>query len=278
MDWLNYHHLLYFWVVAREGSISRACEQLHLTQPTISSQLRKLEESMGQKLFDRTGRSLSLTDTGQLVFRYAEEIFSLGQEMTDAVKGRPTGRPLQLTVGAPEVIPKLIVHRLLQPALRLDEPVHLVCREGKMAQLLPQLASHDLDIILSDSPAGSLTHIRAFNHSLGTCAVSIFGTAKLARKYRPRFPSSLEGAPMLLPTSNTGSRRAFDQWSDERDLRPLVVAEFEDCAAKGVWSGRAGVISRPRGDRAGNLSAVQCRCRGTHRRRERTVLCHFRRA
>ena len=122
MDWLNYHHLLYFWVVAREGSISRACEQLQLAQPTISSQIQKLEKSLGEKLFDRVGRNLRLTDTGQLVFRYADEIFSLGRELTDAIKGRPTGRPLRLTVGAPEIIPKLIVHRLLQPALELDEP------------------------------------------------------------------------------------------------------------------------------------------------------------
>ncbi len=235
MDWLNYHHLLYFWVVAREGSIGRACEQLHLAQPTISSQLRKLEESIGEKLFDRSGRNLVLTDTGQLVFRYAEEIFSLGREMTDAIKGRPTGRPLRLTVGAPEVIPKLIVHRLLQPALQMEEPVQLVCREGKLQQLLPQLASHELDIVLSDSPTGSLTHIRAFNHALGSCAVTIFGTPDLEKQYRRGFPKSLEGAPLLLPTGNTWLRRAFDQWFDDHDIRPQITAEFEDCALMKVF-------------------------------------------
>jgi len=235
MDWLNYHHLLYFWAAAREGSISRACEQLQLAQPTVSAQIQKLEKSLGEKLFNRVGRNLVLTDTGQLVYRYADEIFSLGRELTDAIKGRPTGRPLQLTVGAPEVIPKLIVHRLLQPALQLDEPVQLVCREGKLDPLLQELAMHNLDIVLSDSPVGSLSHIRAFNHSLGDCAVTIFGEADLAKKYRRGFPNSLEGAPMLLSTSNTWLRRAMDKWFDDRNIRPQLVAEFDDCALMKVF-------------------------------------------
>lgn len=235
VDWLNYHHLLYFWVVAREGSITKACEQLQLAQPTVSSQLQKLERSLGAKLFDRVGRNLQLTDTGKLVFRYADEIFSLGRELGDAIRGRPTGRALRLTVGAPEVIPKLIVHRLLQPALELDEPVHLICREGKLEGLLHDLASHDLDIVLSDSPTGPLTHIRAFNHSLGSCAVSVFAAPVLAKRYRRGFPDSLEGAPLLLPTGNTWMRRALDQWFDSRDIRPHVVAEFEDMALLKVF-------------------------------------------
>ena len=240
MEWLNYHHLLYFWMVAREGSISKACEHLQLAQPTVSSQLQKLERSLGEKLFDRTGRNLKLTDTGQLVYRYADEIFSLGKELKDAIKGRPTGRALRLTVGAPEVIPKLIVHRLLQPALELEEPVHLICREGKLDVLLAELASHNLDLVISDSPTGSLTHIKAFNHSLGECSVGIFAEGELARKYRRGFPESLEGAPMLLPTSNTWMRRALDQWFEERDIRPKVVAEFEDMALLKVF-GQTGI-------------------------------------
>lgn len=240
MDWLNYHHLLYFWVVAREGSISKACEQLQLAQPTVSSQLQKLERSLGEKLFDRVGRNLKLTDTGQLVYQYADEIFSLGRELTDAIKGRPTGRAMRLTVGAPEVIPKLIVHQLLQPALELDEPVQLVCREGKLDHLLQELATHNLDIVISDSPTGSLTHIKAFNHSLGDCAVAVFAAAELAKQYRRGFPDSLEGAPMLLPTGNTWMRRALDQWFDDRDIRPQVVAEFEDMALLKVF-GQSGL-------------------------------------
>ena len=239
MDWLNYHHLLYFWVVAREGSVSRASEQLNLAQPTVSSQLQKLERSLGEKLFDRVGRNLVLTDTGHMVFGYADEIFSLGRELADAIKGRPTGRPMRLTVGAPEVIPKLIVHRLLQPALELDESIQLICREGKFDRLLQDLAAHELDIVLSDSPAGSLTHIRAFNHLLGDCAVSFFAEAELARKHRRRFPQSLESAPLLLPTANTWLRRELEHWFDRHDIRPRVVAEFDDCALMSVFGQNA---------------------------------------
>ncbi|MCG8584935.1 MAG: transcriptional activator NhaR [Pirellulales bacterium] len=240
MDWLNYHHLLYFWVAAREGSISKACEHLQLAQPTVSSQIQKLEKALGEKLFERVGRNLKLTETGQLVFRYADEIFSLGRELTDAIKGRPTGKPLQLTVGAPEVIPKLIVHRLLEPALKLDEPVQIVCREGKLDSLIQELATHNLDMVLSDSAVGSLTHVRAFNHALGECSVSIFGVADTAKAYRRRFPSSLEGAPMLLPSGSTWLRRAMDKWFDDRDIRPHVAAEFDDSALMKVF-GQSGL-------------------------------------
>ena len=240
MDWLNYHHLLYFWMVAREGSIAKACKQLHLAQPTVSTQLKKLEKSLGTKLFDRVGRNLQLTDAGRIVYEYAEEIFSLGRELADVVKGRPAGRALRLTVGVPEVIPKLIVHRLLQPALKIEEPVQLVCREGKLDYLLAELASHNLDMVLSDSVTGPLTHIRAYNHALGDCAVAIFATAELARRYKRDFPASLEGAPMLLPTTNTWLRRALDQWFEDHDIRPQVVAEFEDSALLKVF-GQSGL-------------------------------------
>lgn len=240
MDWLNYHHLLYFWAAAKEGSISRACEQLQLAQPTVSSQIQKLEKSLGEKLFSRVGRNLVLTDTGRLVFGYADEIFSLGRELKDAIKGRPTGRPLRLTVGAPEVIPKLIVHRLLQPALEMEESIQLICREGKFDKLLQDLASHELDIVISDSPAGSLSHIRAFSHSLGDCAVTFFGHPDLAKRYKREFPESLEAAPVMLPSPNTWLRRALDQWFDAHDLRPEVVAEFDDCALMKVF-GQSGL-------------------------------------
>jgi LysR family transcriptional activator of nhaA len=240
MDWLNYHHLLYFWTVAKEGSIRRACEQLHLAQPTISSQIRRLEEALGEKLFVRVGRNLQLTDAGQVAYRYADEIFSLGREMTDALRGRPTGRPLRLTVGIPDVLPKLIAYRLLQPALKMSEEVQLVCHEGKLDQLLADLARHHLDLVLSDSPAGSAVRVRAYNHLLGTCGVTILATKDLASRYRRGFPRSLEGAPMLLPTGNTLLRRDLDRWFDEQDLRPEMVGEFEDSALLKVF-GQAGV-------------------------------------
>lgn len=239
MDWLNYHHLLYFWTVAKEGGISRAAEKLHLAQPTLSSQIKKLESSMGVSLFDRKGRSLVLTDTGQMVFRYADEIFSLGRELTDTVRGRPSEKKLKLTVGVPDVLPKLVVYELLKPALELPEAVQLECYEGKLQDLLADLAVHRLDIVLADSPLTPDSHVRAFNHVLGECGVTVFGRADLARTYKRGFPGSLDGAPMLLPTQNTALRRYLEQWFDELEIRPDVRHEFEDSAVLKVF-GQAG--------------------------------------
>lgn len=239
MDWLNYHHLLYFWMVAREGSITKACDRLHLAQPTISSQLRKLERSLGQKLFDRVGRNLVLTETGRTVYRYADEIFSLGQELQDAVAGRPGHQALRLVVGVPDVMPKLIVYRLLKPAMELEESLQLVTYEGKLDELLAELALHRLDIVLSDVSAGPATNLRVFNHSLGECGIGFFGTPTLKRTYATEFPGSLEQAPMLLPTENTILRRSLEQWFSEIGIKPRVVAEFEDSALLKVF-GQAG--------------------------------------
>lgn len=240
MEWLNYHHLLYFWAVAREGSIARACEKLFLAQPTISGQLRALEKSIGEKLFTRAGRGLALTETGRMVYRYADEIFSLGKELSDTLKGRPTGRPLRLLVGVADVLPKMVLYRLLEPALRLPEAVHIVCREGKPEQLLAALSVYELDIVLSDAPVGPNVKVRAFNHLLGECGVSVMGTAKLVKSLRKGFPHNLDGAPFLLPTDNTTLRRALDQWFDMKGIRPTVRAEFEDSALLKVF-GQAGM-------------------------------------
>lgn len=228
MDWLNYHHLLYFWTVAREGSIARACEQLHLAQPTISAQLRALEKSLGAKLFTREGRGLALTDTGRVVYRYADEIFTLGRELRDTLRGRPAGRALRLAVGVADVLPKLVAYRLLEPALRLPEPVQVVCSDGKPEPLLAELAQHKLDVVLSDAPLSPGAKVRAFNHQLGECGVSVLGTPALAESFRGAFPDSLDGAPFLLPTANTALRRSLDHWFDARGLSPIVVGEFED--------------------------------------------------
>ncbi|OHB77527.1 MAG: LysR family transcriptional regulator [Planctomycetes bacterium RBG_16_64_10] len=240
MDWLNYHHLLYFWAVAREGSIARACERLHLTQPTISSQLRKLEKSAGGKLFQRVGRNLVLTETGQLVLRYADEIFALGQELTQVLHGRPSGSPIRFLVGVVDVVPKLIAYRLLEAALQLSEPIQLTCEEGNFAYLLTELAAHRLDVVLSDSALGATVNVRAYNHLLGECSVSIFGAAELARKFRRGFPQSLDGAPILLPMRDTALRRLLDQWCDSRGIQPQVVGQFDDSALLNVF-GTAGV-------------------------------------
>jgi LysR family transcriptional regulator, transcriptional activator of nhaA len=227
---LNYHHLLYFWTVAHEGTVAAACARLNLTQPTISMQIRKLERSLGQQLFRRSGRTLVLTETGQTVYRYADEIFSLGRELTQALGGVVAGRPMRLVVGVPDAMPKLVTYRLLQPVLTMDEPVQLVCHEAKLEQLLADLAVHRYDVLLSDAPLGLDTRVKAFSHPLGDCGVAFCGTRALARKYRSKFPLSLGEAPLLLPTPNTELRRALDQWFDAQSLRPRIAGEFEDSA------------------------------------------------
>jgi LysR family transcriptional regulator, transcriptional activator of nhaA len=230
MDWLNYHHLLYFWVTAREGSVMRAAEQLHLTQPTVSGQLRALETALGEKLFVRSGRGLAMTEFGRTVFAYADEIFALGRELLDTVRGRPTGRPLRLLVGVADVLPKIVAYRLLEPALDLPEPVRLVCHEATPEQLLGELAVHKLDLVLSDTPIGSSVKVRAFNHVLGESGATVFGVPKLAAVYRRGFPRSLDRAPLLLPLEGSALRRSLEAWLDSLGLRPQVAGEFEDSA------------------------------------------------
>lgn len=229
-EWLNYHHLLYFWTVAREGSIRRACEQLHLTQPTISGQLRSLERSLGVKLFEKVGRNLTLSADGRVVFRYADEIFRLGRELRDAVNGRAADGPLPLVVGVADALPKLLVHRLLEPVLNAPEPVKLVCHEGKAEQMLAQLALLELDVVLADVPAPPTVKVRAFNHLIGESGISLFGTSPLIAAHRAGFPRSLDGAPFLLPTDNTALRRSLDVWFEAEGIRPTVKAEFADSA------------------------------------------------
>ena len=239
MEWLNYHHLLYFWQVVRQGGVARAAAEMRRSQPTVSAQVHELEEALGEPLFDRRGRSRVLTDTGQQVYRYADEIFSLGRELVDAVKGRPTGRPLRLVVGIADVVPKLVARRLLDPAVRGGGTLRLVCREDKPDRLLAALALNELDLVLSDAPAGPSDGVRAFNHLLGECGITFFGTGR-HRRLRRDFPKSLEGVDLLVPTANTNLRRSLEQWFDRCGVRPNVVGEFEDSALLYVFgqSGR----------------------------------------
>jgi LysR family transcriptional regulator, transcriptional activator of nhaA len=239
MDWLNYHHLYYFYVVAKEGSIGRACEILHVSQPTISSQLRELGQALKAPLFRKHGRGLQLTDTGHAVLPYAEGIFALGQELKDAVNGRPVGRPARLRVGVVDVIPKLLVHNILRPALVGPSPVRLACSEGKLADLAAELVVHTLDLVVSDSPLPSNVRAKVFTHLLGESGVSVYGTADLARQYRDGFPTSLDGAPFLVPAEGTTLRRSLDQWFDAHNLRPDIRGEFEDSALLKMF-GRSG--------------------------------------
>jgi LysR family transcriptional activator of nhaA len=244
VEWLNYHHLFYFWKVVRAGSITRACEELRLAPPTISAQLRSLEDQMGEKLLTRSGRSLAPTEMGRVVFRYAEDIFGLGQELMDAVKRRPTGKPLRLAVGVDDVMPKEIAHALIDPALRLPMDVRLLCREASLERLVADLALHELDVVLSDAPAAPNLNVRAYNHPLGECEVTWVGTPAVAKALRRGFPKSLDGAPILLPTDDTAIRRGLDQWCATLGIRPVVVAEFEDSALLRVF-GRRGTGAFP---------------------------------
>ena len=245
MDWLNYHHLLYFWVVAKEGSIARASKELRLAHPTISAQIHRLEDVLGEKLFERQGRQLVLTDFGRVAQRYAEEIFSLGREFLETAKGRPSGRPIRLVVGISDALPKAIVYRILEPAFRLKEQVRVVGREDRSTEaFMGDLAMHAVDVVLSDAPAGPGSSVRAFSHLLGECGTAFFAAPELAKSCRRRFPRSLDGVPFILPGGNSGLRRELEQWFDSLNVRPKVVAELDDPAlAKVVGEAGLGVFA-----------------------------------
>lgn len=230
MEWLNYHHLFYFWTVARHGSIAKAVEELRLAQPTISGQLRQLEEALGEKLFQRAGRGLALTEMGQVTYRYAEEIFSLGRELQDVLKGRPAGRPVHFRVGISDQVPKLVTYRILQPALGMEDPIQLSCREDSPDVLLAELSNHQLDLVLSDSPVPPTVRVKAYSHLLGFSSVTLFAAKPLAARYRRDFPRCLDGAPFLLPMEGSALRRSLEQWFDQSAIRPRVVGEFQDSA------------------------------------------------
>lgn len=225
---LNYHHLHYFTAVARAGSVVQAARDLGVSQPTISAQLRLLEESLGEKLLQRRGRGLRLTEMGLLVQRYAAEIFHLGAELEEAVRGRPTSGPQRFTVGISDSLPKLTTLRLLQPALEAQPAFRLVLRIDKTARLLADLATPGLDLVLADQPAPPGLAVNAFSHLLGESGVAVFGAPPLADRYRRGFPHSLQGAPFVLPSAGTALRRSLDQWFTARQVRPQIVAEADD--------------------------------------------------
>lgn len=238
MDRINYHHLLYFWSVAREGSLAGAAKALRLAQSTISKQIHQLEADLGCPLFARSGRRLVLSESGRLVYRYAEEIFGLGREMLGTLRDRPIGKPGRLTVGVADVVPKLLAERVIAPALSLPGGVHLVCREDRPERLLADLALHGLDVVLADVPASPSVGVRAVNHLLGESDITFFASADVAVRIREGFPASLHGAPILLPTPHTALRRALDEWFAASGLRPLIVAEFDDSALLKVFGAR----------------------------------------
>jgi len=230
MEWLNYHHLLYFWTVVHEGSLTAASVRLRLAPSTVSAQVGRLEEALGGRLFRRVGRGLEPTDLGRTVFRYADEIFSLGREMMDTLRGNPVVGPLSLRVGVAHVLPKLIVRKILEPIFNLPERVRLVCYENNEDRLLAELAVHRLDVVLSDSPVRRGLHIKAYNHLLGECGVTFLAVEKLAKQFRNGFPESLDRAPMLLPLEMTALRQWLERWFESLDIRPMIVGQFEDSA------------------------------------------------
>lgn len=247
MRHLNYNHLLYFHTVAREGSIARAAEVLHLTPQTISGQIKLLEDAVGAALFDRVGRGLVLTETGHTVNTYAEEIFSLGSELSLWVASGHDGVTGTLNVGIVNSIPKLVAHRVLQTGLELDPPLRLVCRESSFQSLLADLSVHRLDIVLSDRPIPMGFSVKAFNHLLGESPIVFYGEDDLASRVEKAFPASLDGTPMLLPIAGSALRRSLDAWFDELGVTPNIVAEFEDSALlKAFGEAGAGIFPAPR--------------------------------
>ena len=243
---VNYKHLHYFWVVAKEGSIARASEKLHLTPQTISGQLSLLENHLGVSLFSRVGRNLELTETGRLVLSYADEIFSLGGELEELIHQLPANLPQILRVGVVDVVPKSIAHRILEPALKMPEPVRMICRESSLDTLLAELAVHRLDLVLADRPVPSTVSARAFSHKLGQCGVSFFATEKLKKNLTGDFPQCLDRAPLLLPSSDNELRSGIDQWLDKLRIYPRVIAEFDDSALMKVFGQEgAGVFIAP---------------------------------
>ncbi|NNC68018.1 MAG: transcriptional activator NhaR [Gammaproteobacteria bacterium] len=246
MRHLNYNHLLYFWTVAREGSITKASELLHITPQTISGQIKLLEETIGEPLFKRQGRGLLLTETGQVVHIYADEIFSIGSELTQRLRSKEPGKPLELNIGIVNSIAKLIAYRIIEPVLNLDDPVRIICLEGDLEKLLSDLAIHKLDLILSDRLMPTGLSVKAYNHILGESTVSFFAQKRMAVSYRKKFPESLNEAPMLMPVSTHTLRRSLDDWFEKIGVTPKIVAEFDDSALlKAFGEAAVGIFPAP---------------------------------
>lgn len=247
MDMLNYHHLRYFWVVAKRGSIAGASKELHREHPTISAQIHRLEEILNQKLFQRQGRKLVLTEFGHIALRYAEEIFSIGGEFLDAAKGLPTGKPIRVVVGIADTLPKSIVYRILEPVFRLDENIRVVCREDWSVEgFMGELAMHTVDVVLADAPASPGSPVRVFSRVLGECGTSFLAAPTLAKACRRGFPASLDGVPFILPGGHSTLRRVLEEWFESLRIRPNVIADMDDAAlAEIACESGLGVFAAP---------------------------------
>ena len=245
MENLNYKHLHYFWMIARCGGVAKAGERLHVTPQSISTQMRQLEASIGGALWRRAGRKLELTDTGHLVMDYADRLFTVGEELKDALRTGVTGFS-QFKIGIVDVVAKTLAYRLIAPALRLHEPPRLICREGSFVDLLVQLAVHKLDVVISDRPMHTSMNVRGYNHLLLECGVSFLALPRLAKTLKNGFPASLHAAPFLLPGNDAAVRPRLQAWFDKLHIQPKVVAEFDDRAMMKAFAQEgAGVFSAP---------------------------------
>lgn len=227
---MNYKHLHYFWTVAHAGSIIKASEKLHITPQTISGQLSLLEQRIGNALFVKAGRGLQLTETGHLVLRYADEIFELGNELSDVLRGAPALGPSEFIVGAASALPKTVVYKIIEPALNLDHGISLISREGPVDALLAELAIHKVDMVLSDIPVSNTLSVKAYSHLLGESSLSAFAAPRLAKSLEVNFPNSLNNAPVLLPTAQYAIRQLIDGWFREHKIIPFVNGQFDDSA------------------------------------------------
>ncbi|MDP2811648.1 MAG: transcriptional activator NhaR [Rhodocyclaceae bacterium] len=243
---LNFKHLRYFWMVAKTGSIARAAEQLHLTPQSISGQLSEFETTLGVDLFRRAGRNLEPTDAGRSILSYAEEIFTIGDELLDVLRDQKAKKTLPFRVGIADSVSKSVAYRLVEPALRLDEPVRLICREGRLAPLLAELSIHRLDMIIADRPMPTNLSVRGYSHLLGESGLTVFGARRLAKELSGGFPATLDKAPFLLPGEDVAIRPKLIQWLEANDLRPHIVGEFDDSALmKSFGQAGAGLFVAP---------------------------------
>lgn len=246
MNNLNYKHLRYFWMVAKTGSIAKAAEQLYLTPQSISGQLSEFASVLGITLFRRAGRNLEITDAGRQVLSYADEIFSVGDELLDVVNKQKSEKSVPLRVGIADSISKFVAYKLLEPAFKLETPIRLICREGRLVPLLSELSVHRLDMIIADRPMPSHLNVKGFNHLLGESGLTLFGAATVCDNLKGDFPECLDQAPFLMPGDDAAIRPKLQEWLDNRNLRPIIRGEFDDSALmKSFAQAGAGLFAAP---------------------------------
>ena len=245
---LNYHHLRLFWEVAKAGTITAACKNLNLAQPTVSAQLQVFEQTLGCTLF-RRGRSLKLTPMGENILRRADEIFELGNDLIVSLKeykNAPNSVITRFYVGMTNTFPKLLAYELLAPAYAQGAPnekerIHIIAHTATHKSLMTSLAAGEVDLFLTDTPVESASHIRAYNHNIGSSTISIMCSRRLEAKYKPGFPHSLNGAPMVMHSVGTPIRRGFEQWAAAHNIQPVCMGEVDDTSlirAAAQWGER----------------------------------------